>query len=153
MKRSNPLTGTLHAWSRALGVEPKTIGQRLTKCGVKLIPQGSYTAKQIFLALHNDRDEARTRKLFAEAQIAELELKEKEGSLVNYAEAEKVFFTDWMMPAMTEINFIGERCAALANPENPGQAFKVLSEWAEQMKKQILSTYENNIKTNTKNEH
>lgn len=142
MRKANPLTGTVSAWSKALGIEPKTISQRLTKSGIKLIPQGSYTAKQIFAALNTDRDEARTRKLRAEAALAELELKQLDATLITIAEAEKRLYAGLLLPLANELNYLPEKVAALCNPSDVSLAHKVLTDWAELTKKQLKSNYD-----------
>jgi hypothetical protein len=66
MKRQNQLTGTLNAWSKAIGVETKTLTIRLTKSGVTVEPFKHLTARQVFCAMIGAKEDLEIQRLAAQ---------------------------------------------------------------------------------------
>lgn len=132
MKPLKQFTGTIHAWSRALGIEPKTLTQRLTKAEIHTTPGAEITARQVMKAMTGDDRAEKTALIRAKRIAQETENREREGELVEMAVAEKAIWHDTVLPLKREIETMPDSVCALVNPENPALAHSVLTGWAEQ---------------------
>jgi hypothetical protein len=136
-KRTGNVATTVNGWAVELAIDQQTIQRRLTKAGIPPKPLVLYSARDVFAALHGDKEAMQLRKATAEAEQLERENLEAEKVLVRIEEVEKRVWQEILLPVKTELDLISDKLAALVNPENPDAAHKILTEWSDQVKKQI----------------
>ena len=143
------IEANLSTWASELGMAIQTISRKLVKNGLSTDPGDLITARDLFRCLYDQREEALTRQALASAEEMERENKRADNLLVDLPVAEKELWQRILLPLKTEIDLCADKVASLANPDNPDQAHRVLTEWAEQVKKQI-SEATNKQETKTK---
>jgi len=136
-KRTGNVATTVNGWAVELAIDQQTIQRRLTKYGMPPKPLVLYSARDVFAAIHGDREAMLLRKATAEAEQLERENLEAEKILVNVAELEPRVWGEILLPIKVEVDLVADKLAALVNPENPDAAHKILTEWSEQVIKQI----------------
>lgn len=137
MKSKPKLSATVDAWAKALGIQNRTLKVRLTKAGIKTPAGAQITAREIFRALTDDAGAERTALVKAKRIAQEFENRRMAGELVQIEISDKRVWQDILMPLKSELDLIGDKLAGLVNPENPAMAHRVLSEWSEQVLRNI----------------
>jgi len=136
-KRMGNVATTVNGWAVELAIDQQTIQRRLTIAGTPPQPLVLYSARTVFNALYGDKEAMQMRKTTAETEALERENLKEEGLLVDISEADKRMWSEILLPVKTELDLIADKLAALVNPENPDAAHKILTEWSDQVKKQI----------------
>ena len=116
---------TVSAWSRALGVDFKTLSARLFNAG--LPNTGKIPAHFVFTAMFGKRDASRIRLLNLQADKLERENKVRAGELVDLPTVETQFWNDWLWPVRTQVEMMPEQLAPLLGGD---EAQKILMRWA-----------------------
>jgi len=149
-KRSGNVATTVNGWAVELAIDQQTIQRRLTQAGTPPQPLVLYSARTVFNALYGDKEAMQMRKTTAETEALERENLKEEGLLVDIVEADKKMWSEILLPVKTELDLIADKLAALVNPENPDAAHKILTEWSDQVKKQINEKKETKTKEKKK---
>lgn len=111
------------------GVSRETIRRGLATNGVK--EKSEYTTKEIHRALAGDLKAARAREAMANAELREMEVAEKTGSLVEMEAVEKMY-GDALIPVRQRLLALPAECATRANPTDPQFAREALQRWVDE---------------------
>lgn len=66
-----------------IGINPRTLAGRLKQGSIDPDTDGTYSTKQIIQAIYNDLESERIRELRSKSALNELELRRKEGELID----------------------------------------------------------------------
>lgn len=136
MKTKTKLTATLDTWSKAIGVDERTLKIRLTKAGVKVEPFGQLTARQIIKAMTGEKDAAVIRKLTAEAEKTEMQNKIRDGQLIELATADRELWFNLYLPFKQALEAMPNEVSPLC--VSPDAARAALTQHLENIKSKIL---------------
>ncbi len=116
---------SVSAWSRALGVDFKTLSTRLSKAG--LPNRGQIPAQFVFTAMFGKRDASIIRLNNARAEAIEQKNKVVGGQLVELPAVDREFWQTWLWPVRQEVETMPAKLAPLLGGE---EAQRVLTQWA-----------------------
>lgn len=128
------ISGNIATWAKALGIHRDALTRRLNRSDVKFGAGDLIPARDVYKALSGDKDAAMVRKLQAEAEAQERDNRKEDGELLESAAIEKKLWQDLLQPLRTEIEQMPKTYAAMANPQDPETARKVLEQWVEKTK-------------------
>jgi hypothetical protein len=124
------IEATLNQWAETLGIEPRTLGRRLTRAEIKVEPRQKLTAKQIFTALMGDKEAAQAREANARAEKLERENAEATDSLCKMEDVQKVM-RETLLPVRQRLMALPSEAAHLCNPTDPQFAQQALQGWVD----------------------
>ena len=126
---------SITAWSKALVMHHDTLRGKLDKSGV---PKSDlYTARQIFQALHGEKDASVIRNNNAKAEQLEKENRVRDGELVEIPKAERMLWLELLFPLKQEIDLMPEKLSPLLTGDDAGRV-TVLRDWWEETKRKLL---------------
>ena len=122
---------SITAWSKALVMHHETLAGKLSKAGVD--KSETYTARQIFTALHGEKDASIIRQNNAKAEQLEKENRMRDGELVELPAAERIIWSELLMPLKQEMDLMPNRIGLLLG----GESEKILLDWVENVKRRF----------------
>ena len=121
----------LSEYAPQVGLSVNTIQAGLARAGVKVGRGKRYTLRQLHTAAVGDFKYERTRSERAKADLAEMEIKEKEQSLVQLEDARKMMVDGthcWRVRVLELPNTMADK----VNPADPEHARRQLTDWVDQ---------------------
>jgi len=126
---------SLNAWSKALGLDEKTLASRLSKAG--LPNGGQIPARDVVAALAGSKDATVIRLNTARAERLELENRVRDAELINIPSAERLFWQELLFPLKQELDMMAEKLAPLLTGDE-SERLTVLRDWWETVKSRFF---------------
>jgi phage terminase Nu1 subunit (DNA packaging protein) len=120
---------TIHAAAKEWMTADATIVKGLKYNDLYRTDGENYTTHEIDIALNGDLKRERTRHERAQADIAELEAKQKQGETVDMAEA-AAWVRATLNPVREQVLAMPGKLAEAVNPSDPVHARELLDDWA-----------------------
>lgn len=140
-KRKNTKSGAIafavNAWASELGCDPMSIIRRMARMEIPYKSGELISGRTIVKSMTGDKEAAATAKLLAETERINREERVAKGELVTIAEAEEQVWRKLLAPLKQEIEFLPEKVAPLANPDDIQLAQNALRSWVEEIKRGI----------------
>ena len=117
--------------AKVFGMDPKTMVRLLRDAGHEIAQNRKFSLQEVTGALTGDLEKERIRETRANADLKELELKEKQGELVSLAAVQEMMNTA-MLPMRQRLNALPSEMASKTNPTDPEHARAQLNQWVDQ---------------------
>jgi len=128
---------TVTGWAKALGFDPKTVGQRLRDAGHQITHKNVYHVRVVVAAVYGDEQAERNRNLKLDADRKEREEREAAGELVSRAVMEKEIAELYTLPIGQALASMPTTLDTQCNPSDPELSRAALLRWVEETKRLI----------------